>query len=51
MNLVDFWMNWQRLVIEADFSRYVGKWNRGDEEVMGGYDVKERNAKREMGKE
>lgn len=51
MNLVDFWMNWQRLVIGADFSGYVGKWNRGDEEVMGGYDVKERNAKREMGKE
>lgn len=36
MNLVDFWMNWQRLVIGADFSGYVGKWNRGDEEVMGG---------------
>lgn len=50
-HLVEFWMKWQRLVIGADFSGYIGKWNRGDKEMMGGYDVKERNAKRETGKE
>eukprot|EP00064_Thunnus_orientalis_P010835 superscaffoldBa00001505_g10863 len=38
----------ERVVIGADFSVHVGEGNRGDEEVMGMYDVKERNVEGQM---
>ncbi|KAI5106601.1 hypothetical protein C0J45_4298 [Silurus meridionalis] len=38
----------ERLVIGADFDGNVGKGNRGDEEVMGRYGLKERNVKGQM---
>ncbi|KAK3518569.1 hypothetical protein QTP70_003334 [Hemibagrus guttatus] len=38
----------QRVVIGADFNGYVGEGNRGDEEVMGKFGVKERNLEGQM---
>ena len=33
----------ERVLLQADFNGYVGKGNRGDEEVMGRFGVKDRN--------
>ncbi|KAK3530206.1 hypothetical protein QTP86_018062 [Hemibagrus guttatus] len=38
----------ERVVIGADFNRHVGEGNRGDEEVMGKFVVKERNLEGQM---
>ena len=38
----------ERLVIGADFNRHVGEGNRGDENVMGRYGDKARNAEGQM---
>ena len=38
----------ERVVIGADLNGHVGRGNRGDEEVMGGYGVGERNAEGQM---
>ncbi|KAK3521290.1 hypothetical protein QTP70_003136 [Hemibagrus guttatus] len=38
----------ERVVIGADFNGYVGEGNRGDEEVMGKFGVKERNLEGQM---
>uniref|UniRef100_A0AAR2IVR4 Endonuclease/exonuclease/phosphatase domain-containing protein n=1 Tax=Pygocentrus nattereri TaxID=42514 RepID=A0AAR2IVR4_PYGNA len=38
----------ERLVISADFNGHVGEGNRGDEEVLGMYGVKDRNAEGQM---
>ncbi|KAI5615444.1 hypothetical protein C0J50_0125 [Silurus asotus] len=38
----------ERLVIGADFNVHVGEGNRGDEEVMGRYGIKERNVEGQM---
>ncbi|KAL7841885.1 hypothetical protein SRHO_G00255760 [Serrasalmus rhombeus] len=38
----------KRLVIGADFNGHVGEGNRGDEEVLGMYGVKDRNAEGQM---
>ncbi|KAK3552006.1 hypothetical protein QTP70_031600, partial [Hemibagrus guttatus] len=38
----------ERVVIGADFNGYVGEGNRGDEEVMGKFGIKERNLERQM---
>lgn len=36
------------MVIGADFNGHEGEGNRGDEAVLGRYDVKERNAEGQM---
>ncbi|KAI5098241.1 hypothetical protein C0J45_11968 [Silurus meridionalis] len=41
----------ERLVIGADFNGHVGEGNRGDEEVMGRYGLKERNVEGKMVKD
>ncbi|KAK3513652.1 hypothetical protein QTP70_028811, partial [Hemibagrus guttatus] len=41
----------ERVVIGADFNEHVGKGNRGDEEVMGKFGVKERNLEGQMNEE
>ncbi|KAK3540087.1 hypothetical protein QTP70_025652 [Hemibagrus guttatus] len=38
----------ERVVVGADFNGHVGEWNRGDEEVMGKFGVKERNLEGQM---
>ncbi|KAK3548557.1 hypothetical protein QTP70_014476 [Hemibagrus guttatus] len=38
----------ERVVIRADFNGYVGEGNTGDEEVMGKFEVKERNLEEQM---
>ncbi|KAF7708178.1 hypothetical protein HF521_017235, partial [Silurus meridionalis] len=38
----------ERLVIGADFKCQAGEWNRGDEEVMGRYGLKQRNVEGQM---
>ena len=38
----------ERVVIGADFNGHVGEWNRGDDNVMGRYGDKARNAERQM---
>ncbi|KAI5628052.1 hypothetical protein C0J50_8290 [Silurus asotus] len=38
----------ERLVIGTDFNGHVGEGNRGDEEVMGRYGIKERNVEGQM---
>ncbi|KAK3570267.1 hypothetical protein QTP86_017111, partial [Hemibagrus guttatus] len=38
----------ERVVIGVDFNGHVGEENRGDEEVMGKFGVKERNLERQM---
>ncbi|KAI5615334.1 hypothetical protein C0J50_10843 [Silurus asotus] len=38
----------ERLVIGADFNGHVGEGNRGDQEVMGRYGLKERNVEGQM---
>uniref|UniRef100_A0A3B3I9A4 ribonuclease H n=1 Tax=Oryzias latipes TaxID=8090 RepID=A0A3B3I9A4_ORYLA len=38
----------ERVVIGADFNGYVGEGNRGDEEVMGRFGLKERNLEGQM---
>ncbi|KAK3513085.1 hypothetical protein QTP70_000977 [Hemibagrus guttatus] len=38
----------ERVVIGLDFNRHVGEGNRGDEEVMGKFGVKERNLEGQM---
>ncbi|KAI5104058.1 hypothetical protein C0J45_5684 [Silurus meridionalis] len=38
----------ERLVIGADFNGHVGEGNRGDEEVMGRYGLKEKNVEGQM---
>ncbi|KAK3562420.1 hypothetical protein QTP86_033655 [Hemibagrus guttatus] len=38
----------ERVVIGADFNEHVGEGNRGDEEVMGKFGVKERNLEGQM---
>ncbi|KAK3520256.1 hypothetical protein QTP70_019682, partial [Hemibagrus guttatus] len=38
----------ERVVIGADFNGHVGQGNRGDEEVMGKFGVKERNLEGQM---
>ncbi|KAK3556619.1 hypothetical protein QTP70_010813 [Hemibagrus guttatus] len=38
----------ERVVIRTDFNGHVGEGNRGDEEVMGKFGVKERNLEGQM---
>uniref|UniRef100_A0AAQ6IMB3 Endonuclease/exonuclease/phosphatase domain-containing protein n=1 Tax=Anabas testudineus TaxID=64144 RepID=A0AAQ6IMB3_ANATE len=38
----------ERVVVGADFNRHVGEGNRGDEEEMGRFGVKERNLEGQM---
>lgn len=38
----------ERVVTRVDFSGHVGEENRGDEEVIGRYCVKESNVERQM---